>query len=163
MNYVWSPVALRQGMRVIINRRRFIKISGATLVTRTLEVPSALVPRKVGLIGVPFNSAGVTTGVARAPAVLRAHGLLKSLSKICDVHDYGDVTFSALIPRRDPTSGIKSLAATVSMVPAVEEVVAHVMEEGRFPLVLGGDCPVMLGGLAAARKQLGHVGLLFVD
>jgi arginase len=145
------------------DRRHFIKLSGAALVAATLRAASEPVVRKVGIVGVPFNSAGLASGVARAPAALREHGLVEHLSAVCDVRDYGDVAFAPMRPVRDAASGIKSLAATESMVPAVESAVARVLADGRFPLVLGGDCPVMLGGLAAAHQRLGRVGLIFVD
>jgi arginase len=146
-----------------LDRRHFIKLSGAALTTATLRAQPARDPRKIGIVGVPFNSSGISSGVGRAPAVLRAHGLVEQLSRVNDVLDYGDVVFAALRPIRDSVSGIKSLEATESMVPAVEAVVARVLADGRFPLILGGDCPVMLGGLAAAHRRLGRVGLLFVD
>lgn len=146
-----------------IDRRRFIQLSGAALTATTWQSPAAPSLRKIGIVGVPFNSAGISSGVGRAPAVLRAHGLVEQLSRVSDVRDYGDVVFAALQPVRDPASGIKSLAATVSMVPAVQAGVARVLADDRFPLILGGDCPVMLGGLAAAHQRLGRVGLMFVD
>jgi arginase len=146
-----------------IDRRRFMKLSGAVLAATTLRAPAAPALRKIGIVGVAFNSAGITSGVGRAPAVLRANGLVEQLSRISDVRDYGDVVFAALQPVRDSISGIKSLEATVSMVPAVKAAVARVLADGRFPLILGGDCPVMLGGLAAAHQRLGRVGLMFVD
>lgn len=146
-----------------IDRRHFMKLSGAVLTAGTLRARPAGDPRKIGIVGVPFNSSGIASGVGRAPAALRAHGLVEQLSKRNDVRDYGDVGFAALQPVRDTISGIKSLQATESMVPAVEAVVARVWADGRFPLILGGDCPVMLGGLAAAHRRLGRVGLMFVD
>jgi arginase len=145
------------------DRRHFMKLFGATLVAPTLRAGAEPVARKVGIVGVPFNSAGLASGVARAPAALRAHGLVEHLSAVCDARDYGDVTFAPLRPERDAASGIKSLAATESMVPAVQVAVEQVLTDGRFPLVLGGDCPVMLGGLAAAHRRWGRVGLIFVD
>ena len=146
-----------------MDRRHFVKLSAAALTTATLRAQPAGAPHKIGIVGVPFNSAGIASGVGRAPAALRAHGLVEQLARVNDVRDYGDVGFAALRPVRDSVSGIKSLEATVSMVSAVEATVARVMTDGRFPLILGGDCPVMLGGLAAAHRRLGRVGLLFVD
>jgi len=119
--------------------------------------------RKVGVLGVPFNSAGISSGVARAPQSLRAHGLIPRLAEVCDVRDYGDVEFAGLEPVRDPESGVKSLHGLVAMLPAVRTSASRVLADGRFPLLLGGDCPVMLGGIAAARSHYHRLGLLFVD
>jgi arginase len=37
------------------------------------------------------------------------------------------------------------------------------MEEAGRPLVVGGDCAVLVGALAAAKERFGRVGLAFVD
>jgi arginase len=49
------------------------------------------------------------------------------------------------------------------MVEAVRDVVSRAYREGRFPLVTGGDCPVLLGALAAAESPSKDVELLFED
>jgi arginase len=146
-----------------MNRRQFTMLSVAALAAATLKAQAQGTARKIGILGVPFNSSGTTSGVARAPAVLRAHGLIQLLSTKHDVRDYGDAAFAAPQALRDLESGIKSLESTQSMVTSTERMVARILAEGRFPLILGGDCPVMLGGIAAARARLGRVGLMFVD
>jgi len=40
--------------------------------------------------------------------------------------------------------------------------VASVLQEKRFPIVLGGDCSIIIGNLLALRK-LGRYGLFFID
>lgn len=49
------------------------------------------------------------------------------------------------------------------MVEAVGAVVAESLAHGAFPLVVGGDCPILLGCLAAASETGPSIGLLFVD
>jgi arginase len=117
----------------------------------------------VTVVGVPFNSAGLTDGVARAPAALRQAGLVSGLARRLQVADAGDVRFAPPAPQRSPASGLLAEPALVSMVAATREAVAAVHQAGRFPLVLGGDCPVMLGALAATRDRHGSVGLLMLD
>ena len=118
---------------------------------------------RIGLIGVPFNSAGLPGGEARAPAALRATGLVEALRRVADVHDYGDVALPEPSPERDPTTGIIAPANLVAMVAAVRALVAQAIGHGDVPLVIGGECPLLLGCLAAARDAYGRVGLLFVD
>ena len=49
------------------------------------------------------------------------------------------------------------------MIGQVRDAVAAVRGSGRFPLLVGGDCPVILGALAALQADRGRPGLLFVD
>ncbi len=118
---------------------------------------------RLGVIGVPYNSAGVTTGEARAPAMLRRAGLLAALEQSGDVADYGDVRVAPPSPTRDPISGIIAPTVLARMVNAVRTDVARVLHDDRLPIVIGGECPLLLGCLAAARDLHGRVGLLFVD
>jgi arginase len=118
---------------------------------------------RVQVVGVPFNSSGREDGVARAPAALRRAGLVSRLARRVEVEDAGDVRFEPSRPQRSARSGLLNERALVSMVRRTREAVAAVHQAGGFPLVLGGDCPVMLGGLAATRDRFGSVGLLMVD
>jgi len=115
------------------------------------------------VVGVPFNSAGRTGGVAAGPSVLRAAGILDSLALAGRVVDAGDVAFATPDPRRSPSSGLAAEQALTSMVDGVQAKVLEAFDSGQFPVLLGGDCPILLGALAAARHHHGRVGLLFVD
>jgi arginase len=120
---------------------------------------------KLAIIGVPFNSAGSHTAEALAPAALRDAGLVAALDRHNDVVDYGDVSFDpAKSEKRDRESGLIAPLALVSMIGAVREAAARAYSEGRMPVLIGGDCAILLGGLLAARDQLDYgPGLLFVD
>jgi arginase len=45
---------------------------------------------------------------------------------------------------------------------ALADTVSSVLQAGEFPIVLGGDCSIMLGCLLALRRS-GRYGLLFLD
>jgi arginase len=118
---------------------------------------------RIGLIGVPYNSAGTMDGLAHAPAALRAAGLVTALQTAGEVRDLGDVPLSPPTAERDPASGIIAPAHLLSMVLGVHACVQQALREDRLALVIGGDCPVLLGCLAAATERYGRMGLLFVD
>jgi arginase len=46
--------------------------------------------------------------------------------------------------------------------PSLADTVAAVLDEGEFPVVLGGDCSVLLGTMLALRRR-GRYGLLYID
>jgi len=119
-------------------------------------------PRDVVLIGVPTNSSGTADGVARAPGVLRRRGLAAALARSPGFTDAGDLELPAPQPRRGP-SGLLAEDALIAMIGQVREAVAAARRGGRFPLLIGGDCPVIAGALAALQAERGEPGLLFVD
>ena len=118
---------------------------------------------RLALIGVPYTSSGRADGEARAPSVLRAAGLLAALQDAADVVDLGDVPVPPATPQRDPATDIIAPTAFSGMIAAVRASAGRALEEHRLPLVVGGECPLLLGCLQAARAAFGRVGLLFVD
>ena len=116
----------------------------------------------VELIGVPTNSSGTTDGVARAPGVLRERGLSAALTSRPGFTDSGDLPLPPPQRQRGP-SGLLAEDALITMIRLVREAVCTARSGGRFPLLVGGDCPVMLGALAALQAEQDQPGLLFVD
>lgn len=119
--------------------------------------------KHVDLIGVPTNSAGRKDGVARAPEALRRVGLVAELGRFCDIADRGNVAFSAPTTERNTESKIIAPDSLASMTLGVNTAVREALQGGRFPLVIGGDCPVLLGCLMGCREPDVRTGLLFVD
>jgi arginase len=111
------------------------------------------------LVEVPFNSSGVAGGVARMPAALRAAGLhdaLPALDRVVAV-DVGE-----LVARRGP-AGFLAEDALVRAVVGARDAVGEALARGSVPVVVGGDCPVMLGPLAGLRDVGHRPGLVFLD
>jgi arginase len=119
-------------------------------------------PAELVLIGVPTNSSGMVDGVARAPAVLRERGLAAALARSPGFTDAGDLALPAPQPVRGP-SGLLAEDALVTMIERAREAVSAARRSGRFPLLAGGDCPVILGALAALQAEQKQPALLFVD
>jgi arginase len=110
------------------------------------------------LITVPFNSSGLADGVARMPSALLDAGLGAALP--------GARVVRAEVPAGDPGRGPSGLAtedSLAAMVVSVAERVLGAWAGDRPPVVLGGDCPVLLGGLVAAGRRNYDAGLVFVD
>ena len=63
---------------------------------------------------------------------------------------------------RDPASGVLNGPEVAAYAVALANAVGAVFDAGEVPLVLGGDCSVLLGGALALRRR-GAAGLLFID
>ncbi|MCG5220466.1 arginase family protein [Streptosporangium soli] len=118
---------------------------------------------RIDVLGAGFNSAGLDDGVARAPGALRRAGLITRALTGHEVRDLGDVEFREPIPRRGEVTGLLAEEALISMLAGVRRNVEAILAREHFPLLIGGDCAVLPGALAACRAVHGSVGLLFVD
>jgi arginase len=111
-------------------------------------------------IGARLDSAGEAEGEERAPAALRAAGLLAELG----ADDRGDIEATIATSARDPATGVIGYGDVVAASEELRLAVAAVLARGRRPLVLGGDCTLLIGALAGARARTdGALGLAFVD
>jgi arginase len=115
---------------------------------------------RIAVIGVPFHSGGRTDGVAGGIAALRQADLIGDLGALGhEILDRGDVPLPTPDPTRDPWTRVVDPAGLSTMVGRVADRVHHAIATGAFPLVIGGDCPILLGGLIGSGAQ----GLLHVD
>jgi arginase len=114
------------------------------------------------LIGVPYSSMARPGGIANAIRVLRELGLAERLAATGQVRDTGDLKLLRGSGVRGP-SGLLNELALGHLVTATRETVLRSLDRGGRPLLVGGDCPVLLGPLAACRDRHGAAGLLLVD
>lgn len=98
------------------------------------------------------------SGLERAPDALRAAGLHERLGGPEAVR----ISVPAYSKERDPASGVLNPAGVAAVARDTADAVTGALDGGRFPVVLGGDCSVMLGGLLALRRR-GRYGLAFLD
>lgn len=62
----------------------------------------------------------------------------------------------------DAETGIINMTAIAEFSPDLADAIGTILDAGRFPIVLGGDCTILLGSMLALRRR-GRYGLLFVD
>ncbi|HEX8347604.1 MAG TPA: arginase family protein, partial [Actinoplanes sp.] len=126
--------------------------------------------RRIAVLDAPSNlglrppTATSVPGCAKAPGALRDHGLLPRL----DARDAGCLT----PPRYDPGDwrpgdGVCHATSIAAYSRALADRIGGIIDAGEFPVVLGGDCSIVLGS-ALAMHRLGEavggrIGLVFVD
>ncbi len=95
---------------------------------------------------------GFEPGVRRLADALRACGLVKRL----DAADAGRVDAPAYV------SVPVNRAALVGYTRTLADRIGALLDAGERPLVLGGDCSILLGAMLALRRRARH-GLVHID
>jgi arginase len=98
-------------------------------------------------------------GAERLPEALRGAGLLEAL----DADYAGGVETLPYDPKRDPSTHMLNPGGIRAFSLRLAEAVSGVLGERRFPVVLGGDCSVLIGCLLALRRTGSRYGLFFAD
>src|SRR5687767_8132754 len=62
----------------------------------------------------------------------------------------------------EPETGVLNAEAIAAWSPTLADAVGAALDRGAFPVVLGGDCSILLGTTLALRRR-GRFGLLFLD
>jgi arginase len=99
------------------------------------------------------------TGVETLPEALLQAGLIGRLHAR---HAGRVVPGSAYSLSRDATTQTLNAPGITSFSRELADAVGDVIDSGEFPVVLGGDCSILLGDLLALKRR-GRYGLLFVD
>jgi arginase len=115
------------------------------------------------LIGAPSSAGAYAPGQEKAPAALRAAGLATSLESAGRrVTDLGDVAgFRWRVDRDRPRA--MNIGQTAAVACSVAERAACAFAQGAKLLVLGGDCTIELGTVAAALGTRRDFGLVYID
>jgi arginase len=128
-----------------------------------LAVKIARQPKKIALIGAPSSAAAFLAGTEKAPAALRAAGLVERLQSAgYEVIDHGDCT-PRLFADDDEHKRARNLPAIVAGLNDLKLRAELAVKSGALVVVLGGDCAQVIGLLSGARRYYKHVNLLWFD
>jgi arginase len=106
---------------------------------------------RISVVGVPSSAASYAAGQDLAPAALRSAGLLEQLTASgLEVHDDGDLPHQSWSPDRDHPLAQNAGQATTS-VQQLAGRLRPLLARGDVVLVLGGNCTIALGVVAALR------------
>lgn len=97
-------------------------------------------------------------GVEQLPRAMADAGLLDALD--------ASVAATLEVPARtlvqDAATGVLHSPEVARFAAALADAVGGLLDTGHVPLVLGGDCSILLGNALALRRR-GRFGLLFLD
>ncbi len=130
------------------------------------EVKKALTSRisKIGLIGVPYNVGWTGPGIEEGARALRDGGLVGELKRcVSEVVDYGDI-YARLPPRDDSNPKLLNPKQVGAVCKALAIKVHSILQNGHFPLIIGGEDSVLMGIIEGFRRALGpRIGLIYMD
>jgi arginase len=98
------------------------------------------------------------SGVQNLPRALKNARLVEKLH----AESAGQVAPLPYQPERDRETLLLNPEAIKKFSLQLADAVGSVLHDNRFPVVLGGDCSILIGNLLALRR-LGRYGLFFLD
>ena len=100
------------------------------------------------------------TGVERLPEALKAAGLISRLNA-----EYaGHVLPPLYNPQRDKETLLLNAESIREFSQRLADKVTHVLDNDKqFPIVLGGDCSILIGTLLGLLRRNERYGLFFID
>jgi len=120
-------------------------------------------PNKIALIGAPSSAAGFAPGMEKAPAALRAAGLIEKLQSIgYEVTDFGDCV-PRLFADDDEHKRARNIPEIVAGLNDLKPRAELAAKSGGLILVLGGDCVQTVALLTGARRYYKQISLLWFD
>jgi arginase len=111
---------------------------------------------RLAIFDAPIDCSGAGHAEEHAPAALRAAGVVERLG----ARDAGEAEARMHDTRRDPATGVIGAAAVRRASAAIAARLGEVLGAGETPVVLGGDCTLLLGVFQALPRGS---GLWFVD
>lgn len=110
------------------------------------------------IVEAPSTLGLATDGVESLPARLLDLGLAERIH----ARRAGRLAVPSKDPAPDPETGTLNAKAIAIWSPNLADAVEAVLDAGEFPVILGGDCTILLGSMLALRRR-GRYGLFFID
>ena len=147
-----------------MNRREVLLGAAAGLIARPAQATRAVRSRPIDLIeaetnlGLRPNAAGALPGTARAARTLAEQGLARAIA----FRHSERVTQGEYSRDAEPGTHLRNGRKIRAFNLALADAVAGSRRSGGFPLIVGGECSDLLGGLLGLRRTGGR-GLVHLD
>lgn len=118
----------------------------------------------VDIIGVQMDFGASKRGVSMGPEAIRYGGIVQGLEREgCTVRDRGDIV---ALPYGKTCDKMRNYEQVIDVDHRLYNMVTETLNEGRFPITLGGDHSVAAGSIAAVSKfyeNKGGIGVIWID
>ncbi|MHA1934696.1 MAG: arginase family protein [Candidatus Thorarchaeota archaeon] len=119
---------------------------------------------KITVIGVPFNGDGTAPEIENPAQSFRDEGLISLLEdKGHHVTDIGDLTIPSCTNKKDSTTKVLNFDVWRDVSLRLSKTLVDVLEKDTFPIVLGGDCSILVGIFDAYKARNFPLNLFFLD
>ena len=119
---------------------------------------------RIGILGTPFNGLGDLPNIENPAEGLRQANLMSLLEAGGHiVTDLGDLSGFQCRDIRDDETGINDFDLWLSLSLEISKRVGAMLDRQAFPLLLGGDCRMLVGIFTALVSRGTETGLVFLD
>lgn len=121
--------------------------------------------KHLSVIGVPMDLGQMRRGVDMGPSAIRYAGMVDRLEQLkYEIEDLGDIEISRPEQKNnEKQDNLRNLDEITEGSSRLAKEVDKVVENGRFPLVLGGDHSIAMGTLAGVSKHYENLGVIWYD
>lgn len=109
-------------------------------------------------LGLKEPSPGHEPGVKKLPGWLKNHGFHEKINP-ANVYRLDPPAYTMNL---DKETGVRNADAIVQYAKEQAAILEKILLKKEFPLVLGGDCSILIGNALALKKK-GNYGLFFLD
>lgn len=119
---------------------------------------------RIRVIGVPMDLGADRRGVDIGASAIRYAGLNDRLRRLgYTVHDAGNLVVPQPETQSSGTPHLKYLQQIVQVSAELSRIVTETLQEGEFPLILGGDHSIALGSISGIARVHPDIGVIWVD
>ncbi len=119
---------------------------------------------RIEILGAPFNGLGTFPDIENPAEGLRQANLISLLEASGHiVTDLGDLSGFQCQDIRDDETGINDFGMWLNLSQELSQMLGGMLDRQAFPLLLGGDCRMLVGIFAAFSQRETEAGLVFLD
>ena len=118
--------------------------------------------KRIDLIGAKLDQGASKRGVCIGPEAIRFAGICQGIEKLgYELNDKGNLT---QLPTGRTSEKLRNYDQVIDMNRRLYEHTKQSLEEGAFPIMLGGDHSAAAGTVSAvAKAHNGNIGIIWVD